>query len=300
MNARANKRTRPVPTALATFLLLLAVLPIATGSGATVAKVRACKNVVVQFEPEGSGGAAKIKAKHIKCSPARKVIRKCIKGTLKPGWSGTFANNRFKLRRNRKRIKYLPVGGGGCIPLDRARAAAPAPPAGARRIERYKPNLDDVDGKDRVYVYNLPKAGVPTTWFETWTKNSGTWKRRQQKLVNEIPSADPGAGLVESWLSDLNRDGRRELAVRDFFTPSYGETLSIFRQKSKHSPRLKSLQVIAGDRVAVKEKGRGEPAIISAYRKANHSPDSLEHHEKWKWSSSAKKWRCRQDCAPLP
>lgn len=114
--------THLLAVAAGTTLVLVAALLIAPGSGATVAKARACKDVVVQFEPEGSGGATKIKVKHVKCSPARRVLRKCINGTLKPGWSGTFADNRFKLRKNRKRIKYLPVGGGGCIRLDRGSA----------------------------------------------------------------------------------------------------------------------------------------------------------------------------------
>ena len=278
-------------------LIAAAATPGSTGA-ATAAKARSCKDVVVQFEPEGSGGATKIRVKHIRCSPARKVLRKCINGKLKPGWSGSFADNKFRLRKNRKRIRYLPVGGGGCIPVARG-ATAPSPPTGANRVETFKPKLDGDQKSDRVYVYNLPTDGSPATYFQTWTKEQGTWKLRQQKLVNEIPSLDPSAGLVEGWVSDLNRDGRKEIAVRDFFTPSYGEVLSIFRQKSKHSPKFEKLQSIGGDRAVVKKKKHGKPAVISVFRKDIHSPDNVEHHEKWKWSKQADKWRCKKDCAPL-
>lgn len=285
--------------ALATLVIAAAMAPgIGTSSGDVARKVRSCKNVVVQFEPEGSGGATKIRVKRIKCKPARKIIRRCINGELKSGWSGSYSNNRFHLRRKKKRINYLPVGGGGCIPV-RGPAAGPAPPSGADRIETYKPRLNGDSARDRVYVYDLPASGSPSTHFDSWVKASGGWKLEQRKLVNEIPSMNPDAGLEESWLADLNRDGRKELAIRDFFSPSYGESLSIFTQRSKRAAKFERLQNIGGDRVVVKPKGGGKPAVISVYRRDIHSPDNAEHHEKWKWVAKKRSWRCKVDCAPI-
>lgn len=78
---------------------------------------RPCAKVVVDFQPEGGGGAIAIKARGIRCRPARKVVRRCINGKLTRGWKGVYHNNRFILRRRTMRIRYLPVGGGGCIPV---------------------------------------------------------------------------------------------------------------------------------------------------------------------------------------
>ncbi len=78
---------------------------------------RSCAKVVVDFQPEGGGGAIAIKARGIRCRPARKVVRRCINGKLTRGWKGVYRNNRFILRKRKMRIRYLPVGGGGCIPV---------------------------------------------------------------------------------------------------------------------------------------------------------------------------------------
>lgn len=116
----AIPKTQSVRIATAAVLLLAvaaATLLAAPVGSEAAAKKRSCKDVVVQFEPEGSGGVTEIKVKHIKCKPARKILRKCIGGTLENGWSGTYANDRFHLRHKKQRINYLPVGGGGCIPV---------------------------------------------------------------------------------------------------------------------------------------------------------------------------------------
>ena len=106
--------------AAAAILALVGVLVLPSGSGAAAPspeRARTCNDVVVQFEPEGSGGGTEVRAKRIKCRKARKVIKACIKGELREGWSGTYVDPYFKLRKGDKRIRYLPVGGGGCIPV---------------------------------------------------------------------------------------------------------------------------------------------------------------------------------------
>jgi hypothetical protein len=107
---------RAVPPTLAAILVAaLALAGAATSIGAQAAAVHKCGTVVVQFEPEGSGGAHNIRARKIACGPARKVARSCIKGTVKPGW--TVVNppgGRTLMTKRKARITYLPVGGGGC------------------------------------------------------------------------------------------------------------------------------------------------------------------------------------------
>lgn len=262
--------------------------------GLTAARWHSCKDVVVQFEPQGSGGATEIRAKRIKCKKARKTIRKCIKGELKPGWTADRVDLEFRLKKGDKRIRYLPVSAGGCI--DVSRAGGPAPPDGADRIESFSPNLDKAGPKERVFVYNLPNDGFNTTYFEVWNRKHGDWKRGQMKLVAGVPGPSPYYGLEQAWVSDLNRDGRVEIAVRHSVTSSIGEVLLVYRQKSKHSARFGKLQSFGGDEVKVKPKGKG-PAVIRAFLKSNHSPDNLEHHEIWKWSDMADQWTCRKDCA---
>lgn len=104
-----------VVTAVA--VALIAALPAAAGEPSPTAKAQSCNDVVVQFQPEGSGGATEIKAKNIGCRKARKVIRECIRGDLRTGWSGVFDDPKFVLSKGERRIRYLPVGGGGCVPV---------------------------------------------------------------------------------------------------------------------------------------------------------------------------------------
>jgi hypothetical protein len=293
MRNRTLLRCLPLP-------LTLGLLALAATAPAEARALRAhdCRDVVVQFEPEGSGGATAIKAKRIRCGKARGVLRHCIAGELKPGWSGEFADPRFLLRKGRMRISYLPVGGGGCIPIPMAAGGSePAPPPGADRVERYKVDLRPADGKERVLVYNKPKQGFPATWFEIWRKADGEWVRGQRKLVGQIPSYED-AGLVKAWVADLNGDGRVEIAVRDFITPSVGESLSILRQTSSASLRFGPLQSVGGDQVGVRLRN-GRTALLEIFRKSNHSPDGVEHHEIWKWSGGGGAWRCTSDCAPV-
>ncbi len=175
-------------------------------------------------------------------------------------------------------------------------AQGPHAPEGASRVELFKPNLDGDRRAERVFVYNLATEGFPATYFEVWDRRGGTWKRGQVRLVTQVPSFDPSSGLRKAWVGDLNRDGRVEIAVRDYFTPSVGETVSIYRQKAKGSRSFAFLQAVPGDQVSVRRR-KGKTAILTAFLKSNHSPDNLEHHEIWKWSKRANRWRCDSDCA---
>lgn len=276
---------------------LMSTLSARADSGTSLARWRPCRDVVVQFQPEGSGGGTEVAAKQIGCTKARETIRSCIKGKLKPGWAGTYRPPKFVLTKQEKKIRYLPVGGGGCIPVSKNGAARdkPTPPAGASRVEAFKPDLNGDGVKERVLVYNRPKEGLPATYFEVWKHKRGVWKRGQRKLVNQSAgSAD--SGLVKAWTKDLNRDGRFEIATRDFITPSVGEVLSVFRQKSEGSIKFTGLQTVGGDQVVVKPR-KGKTALIKDSLKSNHSPDNIEHHEVWKWSKSADQWNCTKDCA---
>lgn len=73
-----------------------------------------CGDVVVQFKPEGSGGAHAIRATKIGCEPARKIAKSCIKGSVVTGWTAVTWDGRVQLRKDDKKIRYTGVGGGGC------------------------------------------------------------------------------------------------------------------------------------------------------------------------------------------
>lgn len=173
-------------------------------------------------------------------------------------------------------------------------AGKPAPPPGSNRIESFRPNLDPDRDKERVFVYNRADQDQPVSYFEVWDRGRNGWKRGQRRLVTLSPGS-PESGLAKAWVGDLNRDGRMEIAVRDRITPSAGEALSIFRQKSEGSRKFRPLQGVGGDRVGVKTRKR-KPAYLKVTLMSNHSPDGREHHEIWKWSSRSGQWRCRTDC----
>ncbi|MFN8163885.1 MAG: hypothetical protein U0R26_08645 [Solirubrobacterales bacterium] len=73
-----------------------------------------CGDVVVQFKPEGSGGAHAIRATNIGCEPARKIAKSCVKGSVATGWTAVTWNGRVQLTKGDKEIRYTGVGGGGC------------------------------------------------------------------------------------------------------------------------------------------------------------------------------------------
>lgn len=84
------------------------------GGLAAASAARDCGDVVVQFKPEGSGGAHAIKATGVGCQVARNLARSCIKGTVANGWTATTWDGRVQLSQAEKQVHYTGVGGGGC------------------------------------------------------------------------------------------------------------------------------------------------------------------------------------------
>ncbi len=97
----------------------------AVDSGTTIptaeaaAKAKHCRRVNVRFEPDGEGGAITIRARNVGCRKARSVVRQCIKGTVSSGWTASVNADytRITLRSGDRKITYMPVGGGGCVPI---------------------------------------------------------------------------------------------------------------------------------------------------------------------------------------
>ncbi len=73
----------------------------------------ACGSLRVNFKPEGSGGALNIRATNIVCKPARKIVTRCVRGTVTGGWT-VVTDKQTLMTKGRQRISYTPVGGGGC------------------------------------------------------------------------------------------------------------------------------------------------------------------------------------------
>ncbi len=289
------------PLFLASLLLGFLVLTIAPKPEAQASggdQSRRCHKVVVSFKPEGGGGAIAVRTKYVRCFRARKIIRRCIKGNLTSGWRGKFVSNRLVLRKKRRRISYLPVGGGGCIPVqslkfDRGSSQGPRLAPGANRLRIFRANLDRDRRKEKILVYNRPSGQSPVTWFETRDRRGGRWVLVQRRRVS-VSAGAASSGLRKAWVGDLNRDGRVEIAVRDSITPSVGEVLSLFRQR-RNRARFSKLQGIGGDRVRVVRRS-GRTATLVVVRTSGHSPDGREHRERWNWSGQFREWRCTSDC----
>lgn len=86
-----------------------ATQPSARGSIASTG----CGFLRVDFEPEGSGGAMNIRATGISCEAARRIVTRCVKGTVSTGWA-VVTDTRTLMTKRTQRITYTPVGGGGC------------------------------------------------------------------------------------------------------------------------------------------------------------------------------------------
>ncbi len=134
---------------------------------------------------------------------------------------------------------------------------------------------------------------TPTTYFRVGDLRKGAWVNVQLVQVFQSPGSSE-SGLVQAWVRDLNADGRAEIAVRDYATPSVGETLNIYRQRTAHSLRFAKRQTIAGDRVVI--AGGTVPVGWKVLLKANHAPDGRNHHALWSWESTQKKWVCKTGC----
>ena len=86
-----------------------AAQPSATGSIASTG----CGSARVNFKPEGSGGAMGIRATKISCEAARRIVTRCVKGEVSPGWT-VVTDRQTLMTKGSQRITYTPVGGGGC------------------------------------------------------------------------------------------------------------------------------------------------------------------------------------------
>jgi hypothetical protein len=164
-------------------------------------------------------------------------------------------------------------------------------------LHTFKLNLDSDAAKERVQVYDIRQGTLmtPTTYYRVGDRRKGVMTNVQLVQVFQSPGSSE-SGLVQAWVRDLNGDSRAEIAVRDYATPSVGETLTLYRQRAAHSLRFVKLQKVSGDQVVI--AGSKAPVGWKVLIKANHAPDGVEHHELWSWSSAQKKWLCTTDCVP--
>jgi hypothetical protein len=171
------------------------------------------------------------------------------------------------------------------------------PPPPLYRLHTFKLNLDRDRKKERVQVYDIHRGEMssPVTYFRVLDRRHGTFVSVQLRLVFESPGSSD-SGLVQAWVRNLNKDSRKEIAVRDYATASVGETLTIYRQRKARSLRFSKLQTIVGDQIVIGK--RRAPATWKVLIKANHAPDGRDHHELWRWASAKKRWLCKTDCVP--
>ena len=184
-------------------------------------------------------------------------------------------------------------------------AAALAAPSGAgagtpcllteaTRVHTFQVELDGDRTRERVDVFNLDATGAPTTVFQVCDRRSGSYVGEQRVVVNQSPGARE-SGLRQAWAGDLDHDGRVEIAVRDYLSPSAGEVLSIYRQKARHARKFRLLQRISGDATSL-TRHRHSPATVTVGLKANHARDGRAHTERWRVSKTLGRWVCRSDC----
>ena len=210
-----------------------------------------------------------------------------------------------------KRCFLLAVAAGATLLAGASASVARAAPLPCQvpetdRHHVFKINLDRDRAKELVDVFNFDAAATPISSFMICKTIGGQLVRVQSQTITTSPGAR-SSGLVDAWAGDLNRDGRVEIAARDFLTPSAGEVLTIYRQSSPFSLRFRKLQSVPGDTVKL-QPHRGAPATIAVMLKANHAADGRQHLATWRWSARAGRWTCRADCggyaaargAPVP
>ena len=105
----------PIVLGLALLVLLL------WAPAALAQATHRCGRIDYEY-PGGFGGASaiKIRAVHIGCRKARRIVRRCIHGVLTDGWKQRTVPDRSVYRSHelltsgRRRISYFAAGGGGC------------------------------------------------------------------------------------------------------------------------------------------------------------------------------------------
>ena len=155
-------------------------------------------------------------------------------------------------------------------------------------------DLDRDRQLERIDVFNFDGGGSPMTGFMVCDRVGGRLVRGQLKYTFTSPGARD-SGLRQAWVGDFNRDGRYEIVIRDFITPSAGELLTILRQRSRVARTFVLLQRIPGDRVALHPSAHGR-ATISVFLKATHTRDGRTHTERWTWSTQRGRWACSSQC----
>lgn len=165
------------------------------------------------------------------------------------------------------------------------------------RLHTFKLNVDRDSALERVQIFDLRQGemSTPRTNFRVEDRRNGAWSYAQVESIFQSPGSSD-SGLVQAWARDLNGDRRVEIAVRDYATPSVGETLTLFRQKTAHSLAFSKLQKVVGDQIVIAR--RKSPVRWKVLIKANHAPDSRDHHELWAWSPAKGTWLCKTDCVP--
>ena len=113
MAVAKTKLTARAALPLAALLAITVSLRAAEAAAGQRVTSQDCGTVVVKFEPEGSGGAHKIRAGGIGCETARNVARSCVRGDVVEGWHAV-TWIRTLMTKGDKRISFLLVGGGGC------------------------------------------------------------------------------------------------------------------------------------------------------------------------------------------
>jgi len=185
----------------------------------------------------------------------------------------------------------LPAGAGG---VTARTAALPCQVPETDRHHVFRVNLDGDRARERIDVFNFDAAVTPATGVMVCDSAHGRWARVQLTYVFTSPGART-SGLVHAWAGDLNRDGRVEVAARNFITPSAGESLVVLRQRARHSRIFRRLQVIAADQVVLHPQPHSA-ATVTGVIKANHARDNRRHVERLAWSARSDQWRCIRDC----
>lgn len=96
-------------------------LSVAVSGPANASSTRSCGNAAVSLGKDSEGGAWRIRGTQISCDRARAIAATCVRGTHR-GWSRSstsseangIAHVRTALQRDKARVTFEIVGGGGC------------------------------------------------------------------------------------------------------------------------------------------------------------------------------------------
>lgn len=92
---------------------LLALVPQA-GASVSTSAAKKCGQVDVKSGPDAEGSAVDIRATNLGCREARKIARRCLKGSTRSGWTAKLKSDRLILKSGERKVTFMPAGGGGC------------------------------------------------------------------------------------------------------------------------------------------------------------------------------------------